>query len=85
MPDLWHPGGRACAPSGGREGRLVGILTNRDVRFATNPKQRVAELMTKERLITVKEGVDMEGAKRLLHQHRIEKLVVVDDGFAASG
>ena len=73
------------AANGGREGRLVGILTNRDVRFATNPKQRVAELMTKERLITVKEGVDMEGAKRLLHQHRIEKLLVVDDDYRCIG
>jgi IMP dehydrogenase len=69
----------------GRDGRLVGILTNRDVRFATNPAQRVAELMTKERLITVKETVDMEEAKRLLHQHRIEKLLVVDDDYRCIG
>jgi IMP dehydrogenase len=66
-------------------GKLVGILTNRDVRFATNPGQRVAELMTKENLITVKDGVDMEEAKRLLHQHRIEKLLVVDDGYRCVG
>jgi IMP dehydrogenase len=71
--------------NGGRQGRLVGILTNRDVRFATNLSQRVAELMTKEGLITVKEGVDMEGAKRLLHQHRIEKLLVVDDDYRCIG
>ena len=57
-------------------GRLVGILTNRDVRFATNPDQPVAELMTKERLITVGEGVSQSEAKKLLHQYRIEKLVV---------
>ena len=73
------------AGNGGREGKLVGILTNRDVRFATNPKQPVAELMTKERLITVKESVDMEEAKRLLHQHRIEKLIVVDDDYRCIG
>ncbi|ESX25032.1 IMP dehydrogenase [Mesorhizobium sp. LSJC264A00] len=56
----------------------VGILTNRDVRFASDPGQKVYELMTRENLITVKENVDQDEAKRLLHQHRIEKLVVVD-------
>src|SRR3546814_5834815 len=63
-------------------GKLVGILTNRDVRFATDNNQRVYELMTRDPLITVREGVGMEEAKRLLHQHRIEKLVVVDENFA---
>ncbi|MCO5073655.1 MAG: IMP dehydrogenase [Rhizobiaceae bacterium] len=62
----------------GRPGRLVGILTNRDVRFASDPAQRVSELMTKENLVTVRENVDQEEAKRLLHQRRIEKLLVVD-------
>ncbi|MGE0231234.1 MAG: IMP dehydrogenase [Flavobacteriaceae bacterium] len=60
-------------------GRLVGILTNRDVRFASNPEQRVYELMTRENLVTVREGVSHDEAKRLLHQHRIEKLLVVDE------
>src|SRR5467141_2768403 len=69
----------------GRAGKLVGILTNRDVRFATDPRQRVAELMTKERLITVREGVGQADAKRLLHQHRIEKLLVVDDQYRCVG
>src|SRR5262245_52587437 len=69
----------------GRAGKLVGILTNRDVRFATDPKQKVAELMTKERLITVREGVGQDEAKRLLHQHRIEKLLVVDDHYRCVG
>ncbi|MDN2568426.1 IMP dehydrogenase [Aquibium sp. A9E412] len=64
---------------GQRTGRLVGILTNRDVRFASDPGQRVSELMTHQNLVTVREGVDQEEAKRLLHQHRIEKLLVVDD------
>jgi IMP dehydrogenase len=59
-------------------GRLVGILTNRDVRFASDPRQRVAELMTHENLIRVKDSVNQEEAKRLLHTHRIEKLLVVD-------
>jgi IMP dehydrogenase len=71
--------------NGGREGKLVGILTNRDVRFATNPHQRVAELMTKEGLVTVNESVDMAEAKRLLHKHRIEKLLVVDEDYRCIG
>lgn len=60
-------------------GRLVGILTNRDVRFASDPSQRVYELMTRENLITVRDGVSQEEAKRLLHKYRIEKLLVVDE------
>ncbi len=69
----------------GRAGKLVGILTNRDVRFATDPRQKVAELMTKDRLITVSEGVGQDEAKRLLHQYRIEKLLVVDDQYRCVG
>jgi IMP dehydrogenase len=66
-------------------GRLVGILTNRDVRFASNPQQRIYELMTRENLITVRDGVSQAEAKRLLHKHRIEKLLVVDDRFHCVG
>ena len=62
-------------------GRLVGILTNRDVRFAENPLQPVSELMTHENLATVKTGVGQEEARRLLHQRRIEKLLVVDNDY----
>jgi IMP dehydrogenase len=69
----------------GHAGKLVGILTNRDVRFATDPEQPVSELMTKERLVTVREGVGQEEAKRLLHQHRIEKLLVVDGKYRCVG
>jgi IMP dehydrogenase len=69
----------------GGPGKLVGILTNRDVRFATDPRQRVSELMTRENLVTVREGVSQEEAKRLLHQHRIEKLLVVDDRYRCVG
>ncbi|AHG44186.1 inosine-5`-monophosphate dehydrogenase [Rhizobium leguminosarum bv. trifolii CB782] len=61
-----------------KSGRLVGILTNRDVRFASDPEQKIHELMTKDNLVTVKESVDQQEAKRLLHSHRIEKLLVVD-------
>ena len=67
------------------DGLLVGILTNRDVRFATDPKQPVRELMTSENLVVVRDGVDTEAAKRLLHQHRIEKLVVVDKDYHCIG
>jgi IMP dehydrogenase len=66
-------------------GKLVGILTNRDVRFATNTATPVHELMTRDKLITVKEGVEQGEAKRLLHQHRIEKLLVVDDAYRCVG
>ncbi|MBB3521373.1 IMP dehydrogenase [Rhizobium sp. BK456] len=61
-----------------KSGRLVGILTNRDVRFASDPEQKIHELMTKDNLVTVKESVDQQEAKRLLHSHRIEKLLVID-------
>ena len=69
----------------GSAGKLVGILTNRDVRFATDPRQKVAELMTKDRLITVREGVEQSEAKKLLHQYRIEKLLVVDADYRCVG
>ncbi|ACI93583.1 inosine-5'-monophosphate dehydrogenase [Afipia carboxidovorans OM5] len=71
--------------SNGQPGKLVGILTNRDVRFATDPNQKVSELMTHEKLITVREGVSQTEAKRLLHQNRIEKLLVVDDQYRCVG
>jgi IMP dehydrogenase len=63
----------------------MGILTNRDLRFETRLDRPVFEVMTKDNLITVKPGVDMDEAKVLLHQHRIEKLLVVDDNFALKG
>ena len=62
-----------------KPGRLLGILTNRDVRFAWDMKQKIYELMTHENLITVHENVTQEEAKKLFHQHRIEKLLVVDN------
>jgi IMP dehydrogenase len=67
------------------KGKLVGILTNRDVRFATRLDQPVFELMTKDKLITVKRSVSQDEAKRLLHQNRIEKLIVVDDAYHCIG
>ena len=68
-----------------RSGKLVGILTNRDVRFADNPSQPVHELMTHENLATVKLGTTGDEARRLLHQRRIEKLLVVDEAFRCIG
>jgi IMP dehydrogenase len=66
-------------------GKLVGILTNRDVRFADNPGQPVRELMTAENLATVRAGVGQDEARKLLHQRRIEKLLVVDDDYHCIG
>ncbi|MBI1275287.1 IMP dehydrogenase [bacterium] len=66
-------------------GKLLGILTNRDVRFASNQKQPVAELMTKDNLVTVSEDVSQDEARRLLHQHRIEKIIVVDKAYRCVG
>lgn len=68
-----------------KDGTLKGILTNRDVRFATNNSQKVSELMTKDNLVTVREDVKSDEAKKLLHQHRIEKLLVVDDKYRCIG
>ena len=68
-----------------KNGRLVGILTNRDLRFEKRHDRPVSEVMTKENLVTVKLGVDLDTAKELLHQHRIEKLLVVDDRFELKG
>jgi len=68
-----------------KSGELVGILTNRDVRFAENPNQPVSELMTKDNLATVGQGVTREEARRTLHQRRIEKLIVVDEDYRCVG
>jgi IMP dehydrogenase len=65
--------------------RLVGILTHRDLRFERKLDRPVSEVMTKDRLVTVKPGVGLDEAKEILHQHRIEKLLVVDDNFELKG
>jgi len=67
------------------QGRLVGILTNRDLRFETNLDRTIDELMTRENLVTVPESTNLEEAKALLHQHKIEKLLVVDKLGALKG
>ncbi|MEX0805376.1 MAG: IMP dehydrogenase [Candidatus Binatia bacterium] len=68
-----------------KNGRLVGILTNRDLRFEKKLERTVSEVMTKDKLVTVKPGVELDEAKEILHQHRIEKLLVVDDHFQLKG
>ncbi len=68
-----------------RHGKLVGILTNRDLRFETNLDQPIANVMTKENLITVPVGTTLEGAESILHQHRVEKLLVVDEQYVLKG
>lgn len=67
------------------DGKLVGILTNRDLRFETNMSKKVGDLMTKENLVTVPIGTTLEQAKQLLHKKRIEKLLVVDENFNLKG
>jgi IMP dehydrogenase len=66
-------------------GRLVGILTNRDLRFVTNHDQPISNVMTKENLVTVPVGTTLEEAEQILHKHRIEKLLVVDDNYVLKG
>ncbi len=77
--DLHKISGFPVVEGDGPTGKLVGIITNRDVRFTDNLNQPVSSLMTKEGLVTVKPGVDQAEARRLLHKHRIERLLVVDD------
>src|SRR5450432_4044211 len=68
-----------------QNGRLVGILTNRDLRFETRYDVPISEVMTKENLITVPVGTTLEQAEEILHEHRVEKLLVVDDQYMLKG
>ncbi len=68
-----------------REGKLVGILTNRDLRFHKDHGRPISEVMTAENLVTVKEGTDLDTAKEILHKHRIEKLLIVDENYLLKG
>src|SRR5580693_9083101 len=70
---------------GGKEGRLVGILTNRDLRFETNVTRSISEVMTDENLIAVPVGTTLGAARRILHEHKVEKLLVVDREFRLKG
>src|SRR5260221_2135490 len=66
---------------GSKEGRLVGILTNRDLRFETNVNRAISDVMTADHLITVPVGTTLEAARQILHQHKVEKLLVVDHEY----
>jgi len=68
-----------------QDGKLVGILTNRDLRYEDDLTKKIGDIMTKENLVTVKEGITLDEAKKILHQNRIEKLPVVDDNFMLVG
>ena len=70
---------------GKKEGKLVGILTNRDLRFETKLQRPIREVMTSKNLVTVRPGITLEEAKSRLHEHRIEKLLVVDDNYNLAG
>jgi IMP dehydrogenase len=70
---------------GSKEGRLVGILTNRDLRFETNVNRPISEVMTHEQLITVPVGTTLDAARKILHEHKVEKLLVVDHEFRLKG
>src|ERR671915_152788 len=70
---------------GGKEGRLVGILTNRDLRFESNLDRPVSDIMTREPLFTVPVGTTLEQAREFLHRHKVEKLLVVDDRYMLKG
>src|ERR671918_517908 len=70
---------------GSKEGRLVGILTNRDLRFETNVQRPIADIMTRENLITVPVGTTLDAAREILHRHKVEKLLVVDRAFRLKG
>lgn len=88
LQDAWNLMGQhkiSGIPVTQKNGKLVGILTNRDVRFADNPEQPVRELMTAKNLVKVYNTIEKEEARRLLHQHRIEKLLVVDDNEVCIG
>src|SRR6478752_4404250 len=70
---------------GSKEGRLVGILTNRDLRFETNLDRAISDIMTSENLITVPVGTTLDAAREILHRHKVEKLLVVDSAFRLKG
>src|SRR5450759_3795569 len=70
---------------GNKEGRLVGILTNRDLRFETNVTRPIADVMTREPLFTVPVGTTLDAAREILHQHKVEKLLVVDRDYRLKG
>jgi IMP dehydrogenase len=82
---LMEKNGISAMPVLAEGGKLVGVLSNRDVRFATNKKHLVSELMTKDNLITVQKNISNTDVKKLLHKHKIERLIVVDENYRCRG
>lgn len=85
MMSRYRISGVPITEDGSKEGRLVGILTNRDLRFETNTDRPVSEVMTREQLITVPVGTTLDEARAILHRHKVEKLLVVDAGYRLKG
>ena len=85
LMEKYRISGVPITQDGSKEGRLVGILTNRDLRFETNVKRPISEIMTKENLITVPVGTTLDGAREILHEHKVEKLLVVDRDYRLKG
>jgi IMP dehydrogenase len=81
----YHISGVPITDDGSKEGKLVGILTNRDLRFETNVNRPISDIMTRDRLITVPVGTTLDAAREILHQHKVEKLLVVDKDFRLKG
>jgi len=81
----YHISGVPITEDGGKEGRLVGILTNRDLRFETNVSREISEVMTREPLFTVPVGTTLDAARQILHEHKVEKLLVVDRDYRLKG
>jgi IMP dehydrogenase len=85
MMKKYRISGVPITADGGKEGKLVGILTNRDLRFETNPDRPISDIMTRDPLFTVPVGTTLEQAREFLHRHKVEKLLVVDDQFMLKG
>ncbi len=85
LMERYRISGVPITDDGSKEGRLVGILTNRDLRFETNVHRTIAEVMTKEHLITVPVGTTLDDAREILHRHKVEKLLVVDANYRLKG
>jgi IMP dehydrogenase len=81
----YHISGVPITEDGSKEGRLCGILTNRDLRFETNVNRPIADLMTREPLFTVPVGTTLDNAREILHKHKVEKLLVVDRDYRLKG
>jgi IMP dehydrogenase len=85
MMKKYRISGVPITDDGSKEGRLVGILTNRDLRFETNVHRPISDIMTRENLITVPVGTTLDAAREILHRHKVEKLLVVDREFRLKG